>query len=347
MSVKTIFKVIMCTILTIVIGSLVLEYFNIQTSGLQINSITKISARQACVFFGQETYKREDADVINMNDLKASDGATYINGKFYDDSTPTADTSSLKEMNSDLPDDAINIYTNLYGPGSDFMKNVGPDIWQDGKWESLGLLLGKTEDTWGIGEFYRDSMMTPLNMGIPYLEGETLTKIFRWNLASILNNGQMDGNNMLNVKQDEAGKYYVLYKGFRVYASEAQITNLEYKVLDLTTSEGKEDFKKYTNINPEHITNSTSGNSDERNKVCLVGVNYTVPVQYEGITPIKNVISYVWDLQVAGTDGETEDIVGFDWNSTAQSEIKQGGFDGYAEEGVLPVPGELVYYIVR
>ena len=329
MSVKTIFYTIIGTMVIIVVGSLTLEWFNVSTTSLQLGSIAKMSARQACVFFGQETYKRDDFTGVNLNDIRDRNGELIISGNFYPGNSPEV------------------IYNNLYGPTSEFLKSSGPVKTQfKGNWESLDLLINRN-DEWGIGEFYVESMMTPLNMGIPYLDHDVVDKIFRWNFTTILNNGQIaDSGGFQNLVADEDG-HYVLYKGFRVYVTEAKITDIEYRILDLSTSQGKTDFKKFTNMDASTITGETSGASDERNKVCLAGIKYSVPMKYVGITPIKQVAEWGWSNSVAGADGIDTGASYNQWNDSGIDYFAQGGFDDSTEEGVLPVPGELVYYIVR
>lgn len=330
MTVKTIFNTIIGTMLIIVIGSLTLEWFNVSTTSLQLGSMAKMSARQACVFFGQETYKREDFKDVNMNDIYSHDGTLVISGKFYNGNTPEA------------------IYNELYGNGSNFLKTNGPVKQQfKGNWESLDLLINRN-DEWGIGEFYREAMMTPLNMGIPYLEEEVVERIMKWNLTSILNNGQVDASGgFLNLHPDEFGEYYVLYKGFRVYVDRIQITDIEYKIIDISTSSGQDKFQEYTNMDASIVTDTTNGSDDERNKICLAGISYKVPMKYVGITPIKQVAEFGWNQSAAGYDGIEPAETNYQWNDVGEAELAQGGFDGSAERGVLPVPGDLIYYIVR
>lgn len=329
MTVKMIFRTIIGTIAIIVIGSLTMELFNMNTTSLQLSSMTKMATRQACVFFGQETYKREDAETVNMSPIYASNGGVAHTGRFYTGST------------------AKDIYHNLYETG-EFLSTSGPVMQQfKGNWESLDLLI-EASDTWGIGEFYRESMMTPLNLGIPYLDREVVEKIMRWNLTSILNNGQTEDGRFLNLHQDNEG-YYVLYKGFRVYAPTAEVTDIEYEILDLRNASDADKFKTYTNMDASVITDKTDGSSDERNKVCLAGISYRVKMKYEGITPIKRAAEFGWNKRVEGANGGVSgDNVGTQvWDDTGIGIMEQGGFTGSNERGVLPVPGKLIYYIIR
>lgn len=328
MSVKTIFKVLIGTVFLMAVISLTLEMYNINTTGLQLGSIGKMSLKQACVFFGQETYKRDDIASINMDNLYTSEGTEGISGVFYQGTT------------------LENIYNNLYGAGSAFRQSHGPvESVLRGNWNTLDDLLNGT----AAGKQYKQLMMTPLNMGIPYLDEECVEKIFRWNLANILNNGQTEADGRLtNMKVNSEGRIYVEYKGFQVFAGEAEIADIEYRVLNLDTDGGRQDFKKYTNMNADIILNNTSGYGDERRKVCLAGVSYTVPMKYEGITPLRHIMESAWNYKVEGMQNHTRSgSLGTGWNPDSESLLSQGGFDGYREPGVLPVPGEFVYYIIR
>ena len=329
--VKTIFKVIILTIVLIVGSSIIIEWYNIQTTGLQLGSIAKMSARQACVYFGQETYKRDDFTGIDADTLYDSNGIEFMSGNFYSSYGNTTET----------------IYNSLYGYNSNFLNGDGKVL--QGYWESLDLLAGKRADPWGMGTFFRDAMMTPLNMGVPYLERDVVDKIFKWNLASILNNGQLEGSSMLNVHTDETGRVYVLYKGFRVFVNEAEITDIEYEILDLRDADDAEKFNEYTNMNAGDLTVNISdadGVGSERNFVAIAGISYSVPMQYEGITPVKRIMEYAWSQEVEGMNDSGNGGSDNTWNDLAESSLEQGGFSG-SSNGVLPVPGRLVYYIIR
>lgn len=353
MSVKTIFKTIIGTMVLMALISIVLEYFNVSTTSLQLQGMTKMSVRQACVFFGQETYKRNDAGVSNVDDLYGVDGA-QISGTFYTGGTTKG------------------IYDSLYKYNTKFK---GWAQTYSGNWSTLKSLVnglnGTGSGTEGdISKFYVESMMTPLNVGVPYLDREVVQRIAIWNLTSILNNGQYRGDDGKAITADEIHSgliidrplmnlygsgtdSYVLYKGFKVFVNQLTVKDIEYRIVDLTTSSGKADFKKYTNMDASVVTDKTEGSSDERNKVCLAGISYSVPMQYAGITPIKKVMEYTWNRQVAGAnDKDTRYDQGNVWNDQAQTNMNSGGFGGTTSDsgldtGVLPVPGDLIYYIIR
>lgn len=349
MSVKTIFKVLIGVIVTIVISFLIIEMYNINLMSQDLVQLTKLAAKQSAVLFSQETYKlHEDGDAfggtIAMQDIYDSNGNFYISGDFYQ---------------SDV---AENIYTNLYT--SDNFKNwlKNEEAVEKGNWHNLELInkaLNNPESlTYDVrSEDYADSMtallyknvmMTPLNLGIPYLDEDTMNRMFRWNLAQLLSNCN---ENM--IRTDENGDTYVYYSGYRVYVQNARISNLDYKTFDLTNLNDRKEFSKYTHIDPDNLgfeydQEALGIDNEERERVCIVGINYTIPVSYEGITPFKTMFDYVWDTEVEGyhNDGGRNSHQEFD--NTAKADLTAGGFNGWDnKEGVLPVPGKLIYYVIR
>ena len=85
-------------------------------------------------------------------------------------------------------------------------------------------------------------------------------------------------------------------------------------------------------------------NDDERQRICVAFVEYAVPVEYEGITPIKRIFNWVWTNEVEGLRGKPGKSPQT-WNDTR--EILTGGGSGLDTTGQLPVPGQLIFYLVR
>lgn len=362
MSVKSIFKVLIGTIVIIVVSFFIIEMMNMSTSSMQLNHLAKMGARQASVLFSQETYKiRTDSSgnlsgSINMDPVVDSNGVEYISGVFYTSSTPEQ------------------IYNDLYTSNDfkDWMKN-NPAV-SKGNWKSLKLIdrainnpssLNVTYPVYNpsmsqayyeslvrqysdamLAKMYKEVMMTPLNMGVPYLDKETLNRMFKWNVGELMSNCNPD-----NIKEDDSGNRYVMYNGFRVYADRAEITNLEYRTFDLTNTLDRDHFRQLTNIDPDNLAFDFNPEylgtaDDERQRVALVGINYSIPIAYEGITPIRKLFDYVWNTEVDGL-GSTPSGVTQSWVDTTAN-MESGGFDGTAGlGGVLPVPGKLIYYIIR
>jgi len=361
MSVKTIFKVLIGTIVIIVMSFLIIETLNISISSIQLNNMARISARQASVLLSQETYKsRLDnhgdlTGTVNMPSVVDNQGNEYISGKFYNGST------------------AEQIYNDLY-TSADFKSwvNSNPAVIK-GNWKSLELInrainnpgslnvsfpqydpsmsqsyyenmLENYSDAM-LAKMYKDVMMTPLNMGVPYLDKDTLTRMFKWNVAELMSNCDPS-----LIKQDENGDTYVYYNGFRVYADRATIVSLEYKTFDLTIPLDRSEFRQLTNIDPDNLMFDFNPEylgtaDDERQRVCLVGINYSIPIGYEGITPIRRVFDYVWNTEVEGINAQQRNATS-SWNDIT-ADLESGGFSGNSAAGVLPVPGKLIYYIIR
>ena len=126
MSVKTIFKVILGTIATIVISSLVIELFNLELQSMQMTKLINVSGKQAAALFAQETYKSDSgAGSANMPNLRTTDGGVYVSGNFYNGTSEAS------------------IYNSIY-TSSEFRNWVGANR---GKWLSVdciasGLGLG-------------------------------------------------------------------------------------------------------------------------------------------------------------------------------------------------------------
>lgn len=362
MTVKGIFKVLLGTIIIMVVGSLALEMINITTTSLQLTQMSRIACRQAAVLFSQETYKDREYDstaggAVNMDNVIAADGATYVEGNFYGlNSTPEQ------------------IYTNLY-TSSEFKEWLNSSAVDRGNWKSIDLIdralnhpdslnvsfptnvmasnfesqMADYNDAM-TAKAYKEVMMTPMNMGVPYMDHDTLQTMFQWNLAQLASDCKADA-----IRQDDNGAYCVYYKGFRVYADLAQITRLEYRVFDMTNSAERQDFEELTSIDGSNLGYDDSlidylggyENDDERERICVVGIEYSIPIAYEGITPIRSIFDWVWDQEAAGLDGSQSRDGDYSWNDMLAN-LDNGGFDrATPEPGVLPVPMTLIYYVVR
>ena len=331
-----------------VIASLVVEIFNVSTTGLQINQISKMAGKQACTLFSQESYKTygtSGGGTIGMNNVVDSTGALYVEGNFYEGDT------------------AQEIYTNLYT--SDNFKNwLQGEAAQKGNWyniklidralnrpDSLNIKFGEYGyDEAMVAKLYKEVMMTPSNLGVPYLDIDTVNKMFKWNLAQLFSNCNSE-----SILVDDDGNSYISFRGFRIYANLASITNLESKTFDLTDSADRMEFNNLTNINPDNLgfmydsnlATTINSREDERKRVCVVGINYDIPIAYEGITPIKNIFNYIWNTEVDGINGDSGRTSYEQWLDRAET-LSSGGLHGNTvASDVLPIPGKLIYYIIR
>lgn len=344
MSVKTIFKTLIGTMVVIVLSCAIIELLNVELQSIQLNRLINLSGSQAAALFAQETYKTDTgtAGSAAMEDIRTAHGGSYISGKFYGGNTSESA-----------------IYNSIYG-GGEFKSWAGSSTIA-GNWLSVDCLSGvKSEGDYGrAGQMYRNNYVTPLNMGVPYMDKEVLQKMFRWNLAALLSNCNQEA-----IDSDADGIYCVHYNGFRIYASQAKITNLEYRVFDLTNMKDAQEYYSLTSINPKGLNGSistsvgtytpntanmdvASGYGDERQYACIVGIEYEVPISYEGVTPMRQIFEYIWHSEataVPGWTGEIPDKGDYKWN-TSKPKYKGGGFpDG---DNVGAVPNSLIYYIVR
>lgn len=369
MSVKGIFKALIGTVLLIVTSSLIIEMVNITISSLELTQLSRIACRQAAVLFSQETYKPRDGNSTGttaMPDVETADGTKYVTGQFYEggspediyrglytsklatwlDRTPSNKSTKFREYwhNLELIDKSLN-NRNMQLNMPDYNDEAG--------------LKNYTESL--IAKSFTDVMMTPLNMGVPYLDTETMNRMFRWNMAQLAS----DCNSSLIRKDDRAthnaGKYFVYYNGFRVYAQDGQITNLDYKVYEVDNGD-KNKFKRVTNIDSDNLGflynyKDLGIGDDERNNICIVGIEYKIPVSYEGITPLRTLVEFIWNYDVKGyAANEDPDNPGYTETGTHSwsdetADLIAGGFNGNsqhdASKGILPVPGKLIYYVVR
>lgn len=347
MTVKSIFKVLIGTISTIVVASLIVEVFNVSTTGLQINQISKMAGKQACTLFSQESYKAYNSGggAVAMDNVVDENGNVYVEGDFYGETDPKQ------------------IYNNLY-TSDDFKNWLQSEAATKGNWyniklidkalnhaDSLNIEYGQPGyDEAMVAKLYKDVMMTPSNLGVPYIDMETVNKMFRWNVAQLFSNC-----NPKSILVDDNGERYVSFKGFRVYANMASITNLEYKTFDLEDSADRLAFNNLTNINPDNLgfmydsnlATTINSREDERKRVCVVGVNFDIPIAYEGITPIRSIFNYVWDNEVEGINGNSGRTSYEQWVDRAET-LSSGGLYGNTQaDDVLPIPGKLIYYIIR
>ena len=141
--------------------------------------------------------------------------------------------------------------------------------------------------------------------------------------------------------------------GFRIYADEAEIKDISYRVYDLGTPDGAEEFESLTSIKADKLgfqegINYMGTDNDERKRVLVLGVSYSVPIAYEGITPIAKIFKSAWEREVEGwNNGQDRNVtVETEWNDS-RSELSGGGFENSSGVGILSTSNTLIFYIVR
>lgn len=374
MSVKSIFKILLGTIVIMISTSLFMELFNVSISGMQVKQMTRMAAKQACVLFTQETYKTDGKNgASKVTDIYADDGTFYLTGNFYG----TTDAQTIWNniyTNREFLDFCVTPEMQQYKSVQLLRKAALSDGYVDipeVTWDSSSAELAANVDA-TTAQMYYDNMYTTVNLGIPYMDKTVTNKMFQWNLAQLLSNCD---NDLIQI--DDSGKHFINYKGFRCYADEAKITNYDYKVYDLSTSSGKTEFYNDTGMKASSLGISkggsylyekdAAGNIIKDNVlVTVVGIEYSIPMAYEGITPIRKIFKFAWNNEVKGFTGDGGGEVAAnrqDWGddsfragvgSGGLEAMTGGGITGYTyngvdtgTNGVVPTSGRLVYVLVR
>lgn len=347
MSVKTIFKALIGTVFIIIVSSVVIEFYNVSVMSMQLKQVSKMAAKQACVLFTQETYKEMKngtstiGGAVKMSDIRTTSGTKYISGDFYGTGTPQ------------------DIWKKIYG--KDTFKNFcnskpeGRDQKMDEIFKDLGTMLkayklANGESVAGDDKakaiMFKNNMYTTSNIGVPYLDDDIVNKMYEWNLAKLLM-GQYNSS----IQQDADGERCINYRGFRCYANQAKL-NFKYQVYDLGDTNsgsktGRVAFHKLTGLNIKNkgaagagiTVNATPNNPNYY--VTVVEIDYTVPVSYQGITPLKNIFDYLWKTEVQGLSdtaptekGDKPNVFG------AKPTLTSKG-------GELSSTGKLIYTLVR
>lgn len=369
MTVKSIFKTLIGTILVIVVSSLLIEMFNLSVVSMQISMISKMAIKQSCELLSQETYRNgSGSGAIAMNDVVDKNGNSYISGDFYNvglspASVYYADTVWNKIYNSanflsfsaggeyetqdsehnivkvnvstGITDNCANLALLAYG-----IKTGGSASYTlTSGWDATDEQLQRKSDCSRANMMF-SKRYTSANLGIPYMDADIINRMYRWNLAQLLSNCNPE-----NIHTDETGEMYVMFKGFRVYCQYATVDEITYKAYtslredvasdyglsvgtDALTGVGKQqEFYKSTNIKPgDTQTGYTSAKAKDLIQIDVKGysdmnlgksvavkpttiqggnirydniiiptveLSYKSPVTYEGITPLRNIVTYI------------------------------------------------------
>lgn len=392
MTVKGIFKTLIGTIFLMVSISVIIELFNVSITGMQVKQMVKMSAKQACVLFTQETYKTDNSSTTANNQGKGStniapvvnkDGTVYVTGNFYDGTTEQDIWNDIYNAGSfaDFCNSAgryssVELPTANAGSGYSNLADAFPDL------KILQMAVAgntnttiNTDTLWDLpddhatviaynnalkAQAYKESMFTPVNLGIPYLDDEIVNKMFRWNVATILSNSDPD-----SIQEDEQGNFFINYKGFRVYAQNARIKSYKYKVYNLKNDSDRNKFKLDTGISAKSDATSyglryeNTADREDNYFVTAVEIEYQVPISYIGITPIKNIFNYAWNKEVAGFQSQGANTGGIDreWANedlaTVANSMDDSAADGIeilnatSDSNALATLGKLTYILVR
>lgn len=355
LSVKGVFKTLIGTMLLIVFSSLFVEYINITATTTFMNGMMSRSVEKSCDYFAQETYKNDgaDGDVPTIVDSK---GTPFCSGAFY---------TGNKEQ----------VYNSLYGTDSAFADWYTSDysrmklqagVGDKPMWLNLEILAkglnmnsgALTSGDTALGKSYVENMMSPLNLGIPYLDKDTVTKIAQWNLTYNLSEGfnsRLHMNETENVSGNTVAlRPYVVYHGFRVFTKDLKIDSINYEVYDIRTEAGRKNFEDKTNMvaaqlyggeDKDDIANIA--NLDERAYIGVATINYTVPMQYVGVTPMRSIINFVQNKTAVQGYGTMAGDKSSEIMKTWTNKKTETTYSSKANVQNMAIKNKLVYYIVR
>ena len=376
--VRNIFLTLVGTVVFIVLSSIMIEIGNISLSSIQLKQNIRLSCDKALDLFAQESYKVRNeysganSGTIGTDNIIADDGSIALTGNFYvgttqDDiylnlyDTSRSSAIGFESFCSNFAHNwqSINLLNKYLNDPTYFTITTMPQFSTYYAANPTNVELAfqqyeaamETYTEYAIAKSYYDTRMTPMNFGVPYFDKETVERMFRWNLASILSNcGTPNAAGDTLVKHDPTtGEYYVLVDGFKVYFTQAYIKSINHEIFDLSDTTQAQEFKALTNIDPDNLgflyeSEYLGTADDERQRICVAYVEYSVPIEYEGITPIKQIFNWVWDNEVEGFTGTGHQGSFQPWTDSREELV--GGGEGDTL-GVLPVPGKLIFYLVR
>lgn len=271
MGVKTIFKVLIGTLASIVAFCLIIESINATVNGNQFSTDLRKSVLTACEYYSQESFRRENAAT---GTTMANDNA----GVYYNDATGAItemrDSNGIRYGDFYIGTTSDDVYNNLYGPLRD---------------TEMAPAMGSGFSTFSG---YRDAgyQMTPMNLGYVYMDKDTLERIARYTLCrNLTTSGYSAGGtvcDMIDTWLSDDGDHtlYIKKGGFLVDINSFEITQIDYENIDLTTSVGRDRFESLTG---RQITNTMGTDS---NTVCVANIHCNVKIKYVGISVLRQLI---------------------------------------------------------
>lgn len=280
MSVKTIFKCLILTVLISVVGLMLVEIYNIAMISPMVRVLMNRNLSQACQLFAQETYKQssDDGKLRGVADrLVSAEGGDFskndmlMSGNLY--MRKTNDVAS----NSDVMHTKDEVYNFIYN-SDEFRGWYANTPSLAGKFKELDKLAyalkadvpdnvknSLTKEDIADGKRDLDSQMTALNIGATYLDKTTITNIARYQLVATLMNN-IPSNLVLNSNTDNDTKSgmvyskdkssvdgrdepYVKFNGFWVYWDTLEINSIDYKVYDLGYVQDNGNYTEVDKIN--------------------------------------------------------------------------------------------------
>lgn len=334
-----------------------------------------MAARQSCILFTQETYKagtNRGDNVVGgayaLGDVIDCEGGLYLTGDFYGCGSVDSGYAqrvwekiytssnflafcSRPEMQEYYSIELLKMAAEASIAGTDV-----PQLSVD--WSSTDAEIFESVKR-STAQMYKANYYTTNNLGVPYLDQDIMNRMYQWNLARLLSNC-----NSASIQPDDNGRMCVNYRGFKVYADLCEIDGYEYTVYDIEDSTDKWNLWQELNIDVDgtytpyangaglHGVKTEVFGKTIRDDflVTSVGINYHLKVNYEGITPLRKLIAYVFNSQVAGHNGSAPSYsADGGWADAVDQTIrgKTGVSQDLAEESGVLTTGKLVYVLDR
>lgn len=360
MSVKSIFKVLAGTIVVISLVCLITEYYNISMSSAYMKTMFTRSISRSCDYFSQETYKQNSSgnggallNTGNAEPIVDVTGTEAVSGRFFEGGTPEDIYNNIYKTESfkAFLKSTVDYYNGTSASNISQTRILG--LWQNLDDLAYGLFggaggispSGMTDRDREMGKYYAANQISALNSGIVYLDKDIIAKIARWNLTNTLSEGKP--SNIVMESGADRSADYVKHKGYRIYFNTFQITDIDYKVYNISTNGGKRALELVTNLNADNLYND----GDERENICVAQIKYDVNIAYFGVTPLRRVMEYIFQNQVRGMDMKDKSpITGYDGDpskSSLNNKTNKVTDSAGATTWTSPVSGYIYYYIVR
>lgn len=192
---------------------------------------------------------------------------------------------------------------------------------------------------WETGMIFSSGNMNNVHSEFKNARGSN----FRFNNVDENMYGQGSGGHLTIVNPlSQRGYGYIGFKGFKIYAQDALIEDVSYEVYDLIDDEGNlltsvaQQLEAKANIKVVSSSEAYNGYGiyvkptyspygtlwHDNAAVTLANVDYSIPITYEGITPIGGIVGYIQNHHVGDTKGNT---IGSGEGVTAQEVFENHG----------------------
>lgn len=341
---------ILIVVLPLIIFGLI-EWYNVNTNSYKLTPLVEIGIDEAAKMFSEESFCL-GGNPQDLFPILTGTKRVRTTDIFNPVTTSTTDVLAVLNIHNELFDNQTTvdgIYDYLFEDIKSFANNRDRNCVDiDGRTLTGNEVFGRifrnlrlmTDESDIIGKVYRDNYVTPMNLGIPYLNDETVTAMAKWNLAKILNVDGKSGSyaaslysatQLKNLHKDRVG-VYVSWNGYRVYIDKLKL-DIKYRLMDMSSNDDKEEFKAETSMQPDVLFNSDAilAGSNEKYFI-LTEITYELPILYEGITPWRRAFSWVLSGGFAAdgaVTGNTLDSTAYDADKVYISGSYVTGAEGF------------------